>query len=216
MQQLDYTIITNLETKREYILRILHHAATKTNKKLPDIIKLFKTANKTTKIRLLKKYYIPRLQSHKDLNYLRYKLENPIKFQVNQQRKYKLKHQDIRLTQQQVYQHIGAAYEEYLNYIEEQKLQREAEQRQQRKKGIIITAFQDPTEEQLAAMARQLRQLQKEYYLDLDINFDDNLSITENYQQVLAYKRRGIELQPRQEITLIGNQTLLEDLANQN
>jgi paraquat-inducible protein B len=80
---------------------------------------------------------------------------------------------------------------------------------------IIVPKLQNPTDQQVEQIATKLQQLEEQYYLQLDTDYNSKQSIIRNYQQYLYYIKYNIELQPRDNTILVGNTELLEKGAIQ-
>lgn len=95
-------------------------------------------------------------------------------------------------------------------YLTSQEKQNNKKLIQHNQSQIIIKKLQNLTDTQVEQLAAKLQQLEELYYLQLDTDYTDKQSIITNYQQVIAYKKAGIQLEPRHPETLIGNLEILE------
>jgi len=104
--------------------------------------------------------------------------------------------------------------EELLDIIDKYQRQQEKQNNkkliQHNQSQIIIKKLQNLTDKQVEQLATRLQQLEELYYLQLDTDYTDKQSIIISYQQVIAYKKAGIQLEPRHPETLIGNLELIE------
>lgn len=95
-------------------------------------------------------------------------------------------------------------------YLTTQEKQNNKKLIQHNQSQIIIKKLQNLTDPQVEILAIKLQQLEELYYLQLDTDYNSKQSIITNYQQVIAYKKAGIQLEPRHPETLIGNLELIE------
>ncbi len=96
-------------------------------------------------------------------------------------------------------------------YLEQQEIQNNQQQQELYDKQIIITQLKQPTPEQLNHMIVKLQELEKQYYLQLDIDYTDEQSIKLAYQQILYYNYYKIPIPKKEtEEILIGNLELLD------
>lgn len=95
-------------------------------------------------------------------------------------------------------------------YLTSQEKQNNKKLIQHNQSQIIIKKLQNLTDTQVEQLATKLQQLEELYYLQLDTDYTDKQSIITNYQQVIAYKKAGIQLEPRHPETLIGNLEIIE------
>jgi hypothetical protein len=96
------------------------------------------------------------------------------------------------------------------SYLEAQEKQNTEKLVQHKQSQIIVKKLQNLTDKQVEQLATRLQQLEELYYLQLDTDYTDKQSIIINYQQYMAYKKAGIQLEPRHPETLIGNLELIE------
>ena len=96
------------------------------------------------------------------------------------------------------------------SYLASQEKQNNKKLIQHNQSQIIIKKLQNLTDPQVEILAIKLQQLEELYYLQLDTDYTNKQSIITNYQQVIAYKKAGIQLEPRHPETLIGNLELIE------
>ncbi len=102
--------------------------------------------------------------------------------------------------------------EEKEKYKQQLKEKQEEHLKQIYQKQIIITQLKQPTPEQLNHMIVRLQELEKQFYLQLDIDYSDEQSIKLAYQQVLYYNYYKIPIQRREtKETLIGNLEILDN-----
>lgn len=102
-------------------------------------------------------------------------------------------------------------------YLTSQEKQNNKKLIQHDQSQIIIKKLQNLTDTQVEQLATKLQQLEELYYLQLDTDYTDKQSIITNYQQVIAYKKAGIQLEPREteQPILIGNLEILDKEAIQ-
>ena len=82
---------------------------------------------------------------------------------------------------------------------------------------VIIPKLENITDKQLERITQSIKQLEQNYYIDIDIDYTNKQSILQAYQQLMYYKHYNIPIQPREteQPILIGNSEILEKVAIQ-